>query len=302
MTDIRYIVVGVIVLVAGILGFSSLFTVNERDQALVLQFGQVKRLVKQAGLHYKLPWPFQEVVYFDKRVLDFDARAEEIPTKDQKQIVVDAFARYQITNPLLFFQTVTNEQGMSNRLDKVINANLRAVFGDFDLEVFLTPKRAELMTRIAERVKRDGKEFGVNVLDVRLRRVDLPEENSQAIYRQMQSQREQEARLIRAEGDKESRRIRADADKTAQIIIANAERKANIMRGEGDAKAQEIYNNAYGQDRDFFDFYVSMNAMREGLPGQSTRYVGPPEGDFFRFFDSTNGKTSGKNGAAKPKK
>lgn len=299
MTDIRYIFVGVVVLLAGILGFSALFTVNERDQALVLQFGQVKRLVTQSGLHYKLPWPFQEVVYFDKRVLDFDARAEEIPTKDQKQIVVDAFARYQIINPLLFFQTVTNEQGMSARLDKVINANLRAVFGDFELAVFLTPKRAELMSRIAERVKRDGKEFGVNVLDVRLRRVDLPEENSQAIYRQMQSQREQEARLIRAEGDKESRRIRAEADKTAQIIAANAERKANIMRGEGDAKAQETYNNAYGQDREFFDFYVSMNAMREGLPGSSTRYVGPPEGDFFRFFDDIGGKRGGAIPSAK---
>lgn len=297
MTDIRYIVAGVVILVAGIIGFSAFFTVSETQQALVLQFGQVKRPVKNPGLHYKLPWPFQDVAYFDKRVLDFDARAEEIPTKDQKQIVVDAFARYQITNPLLFFQTVTNEQGMSDRLDKVINANLRAVFGDFDLEVFLTPKRAELMSRIADRVKRDGKEFGVNVLDVRLRRVDLPEENSQAIYRQMQSQREQEARLIRAEGDKEARRIRADADKAAQIIVANAERKANIMRGEGDAKAQEIYNKAYGQDREFFDFYVSMNAMREGLPGKSTRYVGPPDGDFFRFFDSI----SGKNGAAKSK-
>lgn len=297
MTDIRQIVLGVTALIIGFFGFSMLFTVHEREQALILEFGQVKHLVNKPGIDYKWPWPVQNVVYFDKRVLDFDARAEEIPTKDQKQIVVDAYARYHITDPLLFFQTVTNEQGMAARLDNIINANLRAVFGEVELAVFLTPKRAELMNNIAARVKNEGKGFGVEVLDVRLRRVDLPEGNSQAIYRQMQSQREQEARLIRAEGDKEARRIRAEADKTAQIIVANAERKANIMRGEGDAKAQEIYNNAYGRDREFFDFYVSMNAMRDGLPGQSTRYIGPPGGDFFRYF----GDITGKGGAGKAK-
>lgn len=298
MTDIRMIVLGIVVLVAGFFGFSTLYTVSERDQALVLEFGKVADNVSEPGLHVKWNWPIQNVVYFDKRVLDFDARAEEIPTMDQKQIVVDAFARYRIVNPLLFFQTVTNEQGMASRLDKIINANLRAVFGEVELAVFLTPKRSELMSNIAARVKNEGKAYGVEVLDVRMRRVDLPEENSQAIYRQMQSQREQEARLIRAEGGKEARKIRAEADKTAQIIVANAERKANIMRGEGDAKAQELYNNAYGQDRDFFDFYVSMNSMLEGLPGQSTRYVGPPGGDFFRYFGDISGK-GGTKGKAK---
>ena len=211
MTDIRQIILGVLVLLLGIVAFSSMYTVTERDQALVLQLGKVKRLTNEPGLHLKYPWPFENVVYYDKRVLDFDAKAEEIPTRDQKQIVVDSFARYRIIDPLLFFQRVTNEQGMASRLDKIINANLRAVFGEVELAVVLTPKRAELMSTIAQRVKLEGKAFGINVLDVRLRRVDLPEENSQAIFRRMQTQREQEARRIRAEGDKESRRIRAEA-------------------------------------------------------------------------------------------
>lgn len=293
MTDIRRIILGVLVLALVIVGFSSMFTVTERDQALVVELGKVKRLVSDPGLHLKYPWPFHNVVYYDRRVLDFDAKAEEIPTRDQKQIVVDSYARYRIIDPLLFFQRVTNEQGMASRLDKIINANLRAVFGEVELAVFLTPKRAELMSTIADRVKREGRAFGIDVLDVRLRRVDLPEENSQAIFNRMQTQREQEARRVRAEGGKESQQIRAEADKTALIIVATAQRSSDILRGEGDGGAQNIYNKAYGQDQKFFDFWVSMQALRQGLTGETTSYVGPPDGDFFRFF----GDIQGKNGA-----
>jgi membrane protease subunit HflC len=274
--------------VGGFAALSSVYTVHQAKQALVLQFGNVKRLVAEPGLHFKIPM-VQDIVYFDKRVLDFDARAEEVPTLDQKQLVVDAFARYRIVDPLLFFQTVNNELGMEVRLGNVINANLRATFGEVGLATLMTPERARLMQIIADLVKEQSVEFGIDVIDVRIKRIDLPDENSQAIFRRMQTQREQEARKIRATGEKESKRIRAEADKAVTIIEAHAERSGQILRGEGEAEAQATYNDAYGRDQEFFDFWVSMKAMSEGLSGETTRYVGPPEGDFFRFFGDVSG-------------
>lgn len=286
-------IIGILVIVAAIVGSSALFTVRQDEQALVLQFGKPIDTVREPGLHFKVPL-VQNVQIFDKRVLDFDAQTEEVPTRDQKQLVVNAFARYRIVDPLLFFQTATSEAGMEIRLGNVINANLRAVFGDVELARLMTQERADLMQVIARRVNDQSKSFGVNVIDVRIKRVDLPEENSQAIFRRMQTQREQEARKIRAEGDAESRRIKADADKQRTIMMANANKQSEILRGEGEAEAQRIYNNAYGRDEDFFDFWVSMDALRQGLLGKNTRYVGPPDSEFFRFFGSANGKPEGK--------
>ncbi len=281
--------IGLVVVVLGVLVSGSIFVVHQQDQALVLQFGDPKRVVKEPGLNFKIPF-IQNVEYFDKRILDFDAEAEEVPTKDQKQLVVNAFTRYRIIDPLKFFQTVNNERGMEIRLGNVINASLRAVFGEVALATLLTPERARLVHNIAQRVDKQGVEFGVNVIDVRIKRVDLPEENSQAIFRRMQTQREQEARRIRAEGQKEAKSIRADADKQSTIIQANARKTGEILRGEGEAGAQKIYNSAYGQDRDFFDFWISMNALREGLTGNNTRFIGPPSGDFFKFFGDQTGR------------
>lgn len=281
----------ILILVVGIAGYSSVYTVHQRQQALVLQFGQVKQFVEDPGFHIKIPF-VQNVVYFDRRVLDFDARAEEVPTKDQKQVVVDAFARYRIVDPLEFFKTVTNEEGMASRLNTVINSALRAAFGEVDLALLLTPERAKLIARIADRVKIQAKGFGIDVIDVRVLRLDLPEENSQAIFRRMETQRKQEAIKIRAEGDKESKRIHAEADKQVRIIKALAEKKSQILRGEGEGQAQRIYNAAFGRDPKFFDFWVSMNALRTGLTGSSTRYIGPPTGDFFRFFSNMDGTRS----------
>ena len=281
-------IIGLVVVVLGVLISGSVFTVHQQDQALVLQFGDPKREVKDPGLHFKIPF-IQNVQYFDKRILDFDANAEEVPTQDQKQLVVDAFTRYRIIDPLKFFQTVNNERGMEIRLGNVINASLRAVFGEVALATLLTPERARLVKSIAERVDKQGEEFGINVIDVRIKRVDLPEENSQAIFRRMQTQREQEARRIRAEGQKEAKSIRADADKQSTIIQADARKTSEILRGEGEAGAQKIYNDAYGRDRQFFDFWISMNALREGLGGERTRYIGPPSGDFFKFFGDQSG-------------
>jgi len=280
---------GVVVVLLGVLGFSAIFTVYQTEQALVLRFGEPRRVINEPGLFFKMPLFVESVVKFDLRVLDYDVRAEEIPTSDQKQIVVDAFTRYRIVDPLRFFQTVNNERGMESRLDSIITSNLRAVFGKVDLAAVMTKQRAVLMDTIFEQVKVEAVSFGIDVIDVRMKRVDLPEANSQAIFRRMQTQREQEARKIRAEGEKESKRIRAEADKAVTIIEAHANRTGEILRGEGEAEAQATYNDAYGRDQEFFDFWVSMNAMREGLVGATTRYVGPPDGDFFRFFGDLSG-------------
>ena len=288
MKQVSLAVLGVIVVVIGIVLFGTLFTVDQREQVLVLRVGEPRRVIKEPGLNAKFPF-FEDVVRFDRRILDYDARAAEVPTQDQKQLVVDSFARYRITNPLLFFQKVTNEPGMELRLDRLISSNLRSVFGNATLATLLTDERAKLMHTIADRVKVQGKEFGIEVIDVRIKHVDLPPENSQAIFRRMQTQREQEARKIRAEGAKESKRIHADADKQRTIIEANAIKTSEILRGEGDAGAQKLYNAAYGQDREFFDFWASMDALRVGLPGDTTRYIIQPGGDFFRFLGDMSG-------------
>jgi len=291
------IAIGVLGLVIVFALFGSMFTISEREQALVTRLGEPRRVVNEAGLQFKMPL-IEDVVRFDKRVLDFDARAEEVPTKDQKQVVVDAFARYQIVNPLEFFNRVSNEFGMEQRLGQIINAQIRAVFGDAEFSTLLTPERGRLMAIIAQRTAVQAAEFGVKVLDVRIRRLDLPEENSLAISRRMQTQREQEARGIRAEGAADAQRIRTDAERRATIVRAEAQRSGQKLRGEGDGEAQRIYNQAYGQDPDFYFFWDSMRSLTEGLKGETTSYVGAPDGDFFRFFGDIGGQGAGAPAAA----
>lgn len=277
-------VFGVILLiVAAVVGYSSIFTVHQAEQALRLQLGRVVETVTEPGLHFKIPF-VQNVVFFDKRVLEYDSPPKEVPTLDQKQLVVDAFARYRIVDPLKFYQTVTNEGGMADRLDSVISDNLQAILASVPMVTILTKERADLMKQIAKNVADATESFGIKIIDVRLKRIDLPEENSQAIFRRMETQRKQEAIAIRASGDRERKEIMAEADKQARIIVAQAQRKSEILRGEGEGKAQETYNLAYGRDPEFFDFFVSMRAYKEGLGGNKTRYIGPPDGDFFRFF------------------
>ncbi len=283
--------IALLILVGAILigVMSTAFTVRETEKALVLQFGQPVTVIEEAGLNFKIPF-VQDVTFFDNRVLDYDASVQEIPTSDQKQVLVDAYARYRITDPLTFFQAVNNERNLRDRLESVISKALREVLGEVPLSVVMTPARADLMRGFTDRVALQSKQFGIDVVDVRIKRIDLPEENSLAIFRRMQTQREQEARKFRAEGDKDSRRIKAEANKAQRIILAEAKKKAEILRGEGDAKAQRIYNDAYGRDVEFFDFWRSMQAMQKGLSGDKTTYVGPPKGDFFRFFGDETGK------------
>lgn len=287
------LIVAVVAVVLGVTLFSSIFTVREDEQALVLQFGDPRREILEPGIHFKTPF-IQDVMRFDKRVLDYDAASAEIPTLDQKQLVVDAFARYQITDPLKFYQTVGNESVAEGQINNIMNANLRGAFGKELFTQLLTERRAQLMLDIAKKVDESARGLGITVVDVRIKRVDLPEENSQAIFRRMQTQREQEARRIRANGDRRAREIRADADKQQRVIVAEAKKTSEIVRGEGDAIAAKLYNEAFGQDRAFFDFYRSLQAMRLGLSGESTSYVGPPKGEFYRYFDG--GALDGKPG------
>lgn len=274
---------GILAIVIGITAFSSLFVIRENQQALILQFGNPQKQVDDAGLNFKTPF-IQDVIYFDKRILDYDASAAEIPTLDQKQLVVDAFARYKIIDPLKFYQTVATESIAESQLNNIINSNLRDSFGKQLFTKLMTETRAKLMAEISKKVDTAMRSLGIQVIDVRIKRVDLPEENSQAIFRRMQTQREQEARRIRAEGDRKAREIRADADKQQRVIVAEAKKTSEILRGEGDAIATKLYNDAFGRDRDFFDFYRSLQAMRTGLTGDTTSYVGPPKGEFYRFF------------------
>ncbi len=288
----------VVAALALILFLSSIFTVHQSEQALVIQFGDPQRRVDEPGLHFKLPL-IQEVVYFDKRVLDFDARSEEVPTLDQKQLVVDAFARFVIVDPLKFFQTVNNEQGIQSRLGTIISSNLRRVLGEVQMSRVLTEERASLMLNIRESVNKEAAGFGVDVIDVRIRRVDLPEENSQAIFARMKTQREQEARRIRAEGGKEAQVVRAEADKQQRVIVAEARRRSEILRGEGDAESTYLYAQAFNRDVEFFDFWRSMQALSRGLPGNTTALVGSPQGAFFRYFQSGAAAPAGQEGAPK---
>jgi len=274
------VVIGVVVLVA----YSSFFVLDPRHQAIVRQFGEIKRVETTQGLKFKVPL-MQDVVYFDRRVLDFDVPKESFILSDQKRLEVDAYARVRIVDPLRFFQSVGGEPGMRARLGPVIQSSIRRALGEVNLQQVLTSQRAALMREITASVDKEGRSFGVEVLDVRLKRVDLPLENSEAVYRRMQTQREQEARQIRAEGGEESQRIRANADREVIVIQSEARRQAETTRGEGDAQAIKIYADAYGRDANFFAFYRSMEAYRQALARNDTTMVLSPESsEFFRFF------------------
>ncbi|MBM3585167.1 MAG: protease modulator HflC [Alphaproteobacteria bacterium] len=278
----------VVVALVLIVGSSTLFTVHQNEQAIVLQFGDPKRVIRDPGLNFKLPF-VQDVVTYDRRILDFNNPVEEVIAADQKRLVVDAFARYRIVDPLKFYQSVGTEAVATTRLGNLLNAAMRRVVGSVSLIAVVSGERAALMTRIRDLVNAEAQQFGVNVIDVRIRRADLPAENSEAIYHRMQTEREREARETRAEGEEQSLKIRADADRERAVILSEARRDAEIKRGEGDAEAVRIFAEAFGKDVDFFTFYRSMQAYREALSSSDTTMVLSPDSDFFRYFGSTFG-------------
>jgi modulator of FtsH protease HflC len=283
MTNKLLAVAAVLLVIGGILASSSFFIVDQTEQALVLQLGEVRRVIREPGLQMKRPF-IENVIDYDKRVLDFEPPHEEVIVADQKRLVTDTYTRYRITNPLLFYQTVGSEEGVRARLSALVTGSLRRVLGNVTLNDILSEKRAAIMRQIRDEVAAEAKGFGIEVVDVRLRRADLPEENSQAIYARMQSEREQQARQYRGEGAEAAQTVRANAERERTVITAEAQRDAQRVRGDGDAQAVRIYANAFGQDKEFFAFYRSLQAYREALNGRDTSFVLSPEGNFFRFF------------------
>ncbi|MFZ1431344.1 MAG: protease modulator HflC [Geminicoccaceae bacterium] len=276
--------IGAAVVVGLFMLLNAVFTVHQTQQALVLQFGNPVDIVQDPGLHLKVPF-IQQVEYFDKRVLDFDAPSVELVLGDQKRLVVDAFARYRITDALRFRQSVGNEQAFRGRLEPIVFSSLRSVLGEAPLFTLLSNDRTQIMNRIKSEANKSLAGFGVALVDVRIKRADLPPENSQAIFQRMQTERQREAKELRAQGAEVGQRIRARADRERRVLIAEAERESQILRGQGDAEAIRIFADAFGQDPEFFDFYRSLQAYRESMGDGSTTFVLSPDSEFFRFFN-----------------
>ncbi len=280
-------------LIAGALlimaSFSAFFTVNQTQQALVLQFGEPKRTIQEPGLAFKLPF-IQDVIYYEKRVLSLIPQdAEEVILSDQKRLQVDAYARYQIEDPLLFYQTVRNELGARGRLEAIIDSSVRRALGRETLASILTGQRNDITRSIGEEVNASVSSLGIRIIDVRLRRADYPTATSQNIFNRMKSEREREAKEFRATGEEEAQKIRADAEKTRTVIISEAQREAQQTRGEGDGEAIKIYADSFGQDAEFFAFYRSMEAYRKSIGNSDTSMVLSPDSSFFRFFKDKGG-------------
>lgn len=288
MASLRFISL-VTVGLLGIVAYGSLFTVNQTQQALVIQFGEPKRTIQEPGLAFKLPF-IQDVVYYEKRVLSLIPQdAEEVILSDQKRLQVDAYARYKIEDPLLFFQTVRNELGARGRLEAIIDSSVRRALGRETLGSILTGQRNDITRSIGDEVNESVSSLGIKIIDVRLRRADYPEATSQNIFNRMKSEREREAKEFRATGEEEAQKIRADAEKTRTVIISEAQRTSQEARGAGDALAIQIYADSFGQDAEFFAFYRSMEAYRKSMTDTGTSMVLSPNSSFFRFFKDKNG-------------
>jgi modulator of FtsH protease HflC len=286
------VVLAVVLVVAGFALTNALFIVDQTEQALVLQFGQPRRVIRTPGLWAKRPF-LEDVKRYDNRLLDFEPPPEEVIVSDQKRLVVDTYTRYRITDPLLFYQTVNTEVAVRARLSAMVNGSLRRVLGNVTLSALLSHERPAIMKQIRDEVSEQGKGFGIDVIDVRIRRADLPEENSQAIFARMVSERQQQAAQYRGEGAEAAQTVRANADRERTIIVAEAQRSAQRVRGDGDAESIRIYADAFGQDKEFFAFYRSMQAYRDALNGRSTSFVLTPGSGFFRFFEKPGGATGG---------
>jgi len=282
-------VIGVLAAIAALFAYTSLFSVHQTEQALVLRFGEpVREPITQAGLQYKIPF-VDTVIYLDKRILDLDSPAQEVIASDQKRLVVDAFARYRIVNPLRFYQSVGTIEGANSRLATVLNSSLRRVLGESTFIQVVRDDRSGLMNRIRDQVNREAQGFGIDVVDVRIRRADLPEANSQAIYQRMQTERQREASEIRAQGAEQAQRTRARADRDVTVLLAEANSKSEQVRGEGDGERNRIFALAFGRDTDFFSFYRTMQAYENGLKQGETRLLLAPDSDFFRYFNDARG-------------
>ena len=267
----------VLILVA----FNSLFVVDQTAQALVIQFGRPVREVRDPGLHVKSP--LQNVVFYDRRVLDYEPPSEQVNSNDQKRLVIDSYARYRIVDPLQFYKSIGTEAALQLQLGAIISSTQRDVLGNVVLTALLSPDRSKIMSDIRDKVAAQAKSYGIEVIDVRIRRADLPQENSQAIYARMQSERQREANDYRAQGAEQAQGIRARAERDRTVILAEATKQSQILRGQGDAESIKIYADAFGKDVDFFTFYRSLEAYRTAI-GPDTTMVLSPTSEFFQYF------------------
>ena len=285
-------VTGIVALLAALLvvivGYMSLFTVQQTEQTIVLQFGKPVDVVTDPGLHFKAPW--NSVINVDKRILDLENPSQEVIASDQKRLVVDAFARYRIKDALRFYQSVGSIQAANLQLTSLLNAALRRVLGEVSFITVVRDEREKLMGRIREQLDREAGGYGIEVVDVRIRRADLPEQNSQAVYDRMKSERQREAAEFRAQGGQRAQETRSKADRDVTVIIAEANSTAEQTRGVGDAERNRLFAEAYGKDADFFAFYRSMTAYETGLKKDDTRYLLRPDSDFFRYLSNPSGK------------
>lgn len=275
--------IAVLVAVAAFILFNAFFIVDQRQQAVITQFGNPVRIVKDPGLAFKVPF-VQTVLFFDKRILELDAPPEEVIAADRRRIVVDAFARYRISDPLRFFQSVRIESVARQRLSSILSSSLRGVLGQRALAALLTAERADMMRQIRDQMRTQATGLGIEIVDVRIRRADLPKENLEAVFGRMQTERQREAAGIRASGDEEAQRIRSEAEKQVTIIRAEATRKADILRGEGEAERNKILGEAYGRDPEFFEFYRTLKAYEQSMTGNNTTMVISPDSPFFKYF------------------
>ena len=291
MSKLKVFLISIIVIAAFILA-NTLYVVSQAEQAIVLQFGEPVRLVKDPGLKMKVPF-IQNVVFYDTRLLDLDPPAQEVVLNDKKRLDVDSFTRYRIVDPLKFYQTVRYEFQAESKLKEIVNSSVRKILGRITLQELLSKKRTQIMKDISDAVKKDAQQIGVSVADVRIRRADLPIEVLQAINARMKTERERDAKEFRAEGQQQAQQIRATADKESTIIKAEANKKAQIIRGEGDQQAIDIWNNAVGQDIEFYGFYRSLEAYRNALGQGDASMILSPESEFFEYFSAPlkQGKT-----------
>lgn len=296
-TGVTGIVMLLLLLAALVVGYSSVFTVRQTQQALVVRLGEPVRVVTEPGLNFKAPF-VDSVIYIDNRILDLENPSQEVIASDQKRLVVDAFARYRIKDALRFYQRVGSIQAANLQLTTLLNSALRRVLGEATFIQVVRDEREALMARIREQLDREADGYGISVVDVRIRRADLPEQNSQAVYQRMQTERQREAAEFRAQGGQKAQEIRSNADRQATVIVAEANSQAEQIRGEGDGERNRIFAEAYGKDQDFFAFYRSMSAYETGLKSSDTRFLLRPDTEFFRFFSQPSGKSA--NPAGQP--
>ena len=278
-----------IIIVLAVTAFFSIFIVKEINQAIVLQFGDPKRIILKPGLNFKIPF-IQNVVFLDKRILNLDAPPEEVIASDQKRLIVDAFARFQIIDPLKFYISVGNERVARSRLSTTINSRIRSVLGTQRLQTLLSADRTNQMALIQDGVNKEAEKFGIKIVDVRIKRADLPPANSEAIYRRMQTERNREAKEFRAKGAEMAITITSTADKEVTVILAEAEKQSEIMKGEGDGQRNKIFAEAFGKDPEFFAFYRAMQAYEKALIGGETSLILSPDSEFFKFFGNIKAK------------